>query len=56
MWATVKSESFEAGVLAAMSGQIDMMVLDAPDADIIELNGAREERRPTGTDSRITRP
>lgn len=51
MWATVKSESYEAGVLAALSGQIDMMVLDAPDADVIQLNGAREERRPTGTDT-----
>lgn len=49
-------EAYGEGVIAALSGQIDMVVLDAPDADVIELDNRRDERRPTGTDGHITRP
>lgn len=45
-------EAYGAGVIHALAGLIDTVALDAPDAEVIELDGAREERRPTGTDSR----
>lgn len=44
-------EAYTAGIVDALSGRIDNIVLDAPDADIIALDDAREERRPTGTDT-----
>lgn len=48
--ATFFKDAYGQGVIDALSGQIDLVVLDAPNADVIELDGAREERRPTGTD------
>lgn len=48
-------EAYGAGVVDALSGQIDLVVLDAPDADVIELDDRRDERRATGTDGRINR-
>jgi hypothetical protein len=45
-------ESYVAGIVDALSGRIDTLVLDAPDADVIEFIDAREQRRPTGTDRR----
>lgn len=54
-WARVKVDAYKAGVLNTLSGQIDMVILDAPDATVITLDEHRDERRPTGTDGRITR-
>lgn len=50
-YALIKTQSYEQGVDDALSGRIDMIVLDAPDADVIDL----DDRRPTGTEAREAR-